>query len=432
MPASHHDWSGGLLPTIERHSMAKHNILAEYIRRYINVLMQNPRIPKLDITLIDGFAGGGAYITETGQPWDGSSLVLLKAVENAIIDINKDRREARIVNADFVFIEKKRANFQSLCRILAERGYCATNSRIKLIHDSFESRLDGLIESIKQKYGKSHRAIFVLDQYGYADVYAESIKRIFSELPNSEIFLTLAVEYIFRYRKELNSIADELCRGMRIADPHMNLLLSDVSEQGIINSQGPQKHGIMRALQRLLHDIFTRQVNARYYTPFFITSSKTWSSYWFLHLANSYRANDVVKELHWSQHNHFRHYGEAGFNMLGYDPKKDTSQIAFDFDSSAEARTRLALMDEIPQLLYSYAEKKISVRDLYIARCNETPADLRIFQAAIDQLCVDGQLEKTGRDGERRRVGTAVRADDRILIPKQLCIFDMSGQHRQG
>lgn len=430
MPAKPIDWSGDKLPIIDSHSMAKHNILSAYVRKYINVLMQNQKIPKLDITLVDGFAGGGAYETKSGQIWDGSSLVLLRAVENAILDINENRREPRLVNAEFHFIEESATNYQCLCRTLLQRGYRLPHDTITVSQGKFENHLNSLIANIKKKYGASHRVIFVLDQYGYSDVYIENIRTIFSELPNSEIFLTLAVEYILRYRRELSAVATELCRGLRIEDPHMNLLLSDIADEQIIDSSGSQKNGIMRALQRLLHDIFTKRVNARYYTPFFITSAKTWASYWFLHLANSYRANDVVKELHWTQHNHFKHYGDPGFNMLGYDPKKNVSQQAFDFDLSAEEQTRIALVDSVPRHLHACSGQKLSVRELYSARCNETPASLTIFRSAIDALVLSGEIDKEGDHGERRRIDTAVKPNDRISIAKQLKFFDLGATNR--
>lgn len=430
MPAKPIDWSGDQLPLIDRHTMAKHNILSAYVRRYINVLMQNQKIPRLDITLIDGFAGGGAYQTESAQIWDGSPLVLLKAVENAIQDINLNRREQRFVNANFHFIEKLETNYKCLCNVLHGHGYRLPHSNIRVTNGSFEDQLDSLISGIKQRYGRSHRTIFVLDQYGYGAVFLQSIRTIFSELPNSEIFLTLAVEYILRYRRELSAVATELLRGLRMDDPHMELLLSDASDDQIMGSRSSQRNGIMRALQRLLHDIFTKRVNAEYYTPFFITSEKTWASYWFLHLANSYRANDVVKDLHWSEHNHFKHYGDPGFNMLGYDPRKDASQASFDFDLSAEEQTRIALIDSVPRHLHAHSGEKLSVRDLYSARCNETPANIRIFRSAIDALCLSGEIEKEGFRGERRRIDTAVKPSDRISIAKQLRFFDLGATNR--
>jgi hypothetical protein len=78
----------------------------------------------------------------------------------------------------------------------------------------------------------------------------------------------------------------------------------------------------MLAIQTTLHEAFATQSGAAFYTPFFIKSGGSNRSYWFLHLANNARANDVVKDLHWKKSNHFKHYGRSGMRMLmlGFDP----------------------------------------------------------------------------------------------------------------
>ena len=85
-----YDWSDPLnLPTLEVHSIAKHEVLRAYISRYLEVLNLNPRIPSFKINLIDGFSGGGQYSHElTGDLCAGSPTIILDTVRDAEIAIN--------------------------------------------------------------------------------------------------------------------------------------------------------------------------------------------------------------------------------------------------------------------------------------------------------------------------------------------------------
>jgi three-Cys-motif partner protein len=56
-------------PSLDPHSKVKHQLVTDYLRRYIAVLMANERMPSLKLTLVDGFAGGGLYT-------DGANLAL--------------------------------------------------------------------------------------------------------------------------------------------------------------------------------------------------------------------------------------------------------------------------------------------------------------------------------------------------------------------
>src|SRR5262245_59442878 len=87
-----YDWSSGPAE-LEPHSLAKHKILREYIERYIPIVMRGGSIPKLRLTLIDGFAGGGEYVVsgQGGVVQKGSPLILINAVDVAKARINAKR-----------------------------------------------------------------------------------------------------------------------------------------------------------------------------------------------------------------------------------------------------------------------------------------------------------------------------------------------------
>jgi hypothetical protein len=167
---------------------------------------------------------------------------------------------------------------------------------------------------------------------------------------------------------------------------------------------------------------FTAEVGSRFYTPFFIMSRESNRPYWFLHMANNSRANDVVKALHWEVENHFLHFGGAGLGMLGYDPDADpevTGQTAFMFDDDARARTRDALLVALPARLASNHAEGVAFDDLFGEVCNETPATRELLAAAVRDLCVAGELEKKGATGERRASTTMPHGDDLVRAARQ-------------
>jgi hypothetical protein len=176
-------------------------------------------------------------------------------------------------------------------------------------------------------------------------------------------------------------------------------------------------------VQRILHHVFTNDIGSRFYTPFFIVSRRSNRPYWFLHMANNQRANDVVKVLHWEIENHFQHFGGPGLVMLGYDPHADpevTGQLPFAFDDEAERRTRISLATDLPDRITTMYGDGVPFETLFRDLCNETPATREQLAKSISELCVSGELEKVGGEGERRAPTTQPHKDDVIKRARQI------------
>lgn len=423
MPKAEYDWESGRPAALEPHSTAKHTILRKYVEEYIRILTADPRQPDFRIRLIDGFAGGGEYLVEGQREiHDGSPFVLINAVKAGEFRANESRKKAISVDASFVFVEKNRANFLYLEDALSRRLDAKTRAKVTPIQGAFEDHLDSIIRDVQTTKGRKPRCIFVLDQYGYSDVPIEMIAKIMRELPRSEVFLTLAFDWIGAYARGAKARAIRIEKSLHIA-PHLQGF-ADGSRglEEIADLPQGDEIATMRYIQRLLHVGFATQGGAMCYTPFFITSRGSNRSYWFLHLANNARANDVVKELHWTVKNHFVHYGGSGLMMLGYDPARpvdDTQQQAFGFDKSARDQTIETLLEQLPRRIREKFPRGVSFGDLYASVCNETPASMDILREPIDCLCREGELEKRGADGEERALDTKIKDGDRILLPAQ-------------
>lgn len=419
MPKKEYGWEDGALPEIAPHSLAKHRILREYVQRYLRVLTAAPGMETFRLWLVDGFAGGGEYVDRSGNRTLGSPLILLDAVRDAELSINASRSKPLRIDAEYVFVEKSPKVMAHLEQVLL--GHAPrrpSDGRIHCLTGGFEQHLDGVISRIKAR-GRAHRAIFLLDQYGYTGVPAEALRRIFQELPNAEVFLTLAVGWITAYLPDARSAADKL--GITVESL---CRLAEMGDDGF-DIGDPGGRPSLFAIQRLLHHAYTTGIGCRYYTPFFIVSRESNRPYWFLHMANSARANDVVKVLHWEVENHFAHFGHPGFDMLGYDPDQDpavTSQMAFDFTDTARDRTHVALLDEIPRRLANSHAGGVTFETLFETVCNETPATKEQLGAAIRDLCIARELEKRGGSGERRAPSTLPHDEDVVVLARQILI----------
>lgn len=429
MGKKEYSWANGNIPEIEPHSLAKHRILKEYVERYIAILMSNRKREYMHLTIIDGFAGGGVYkIPNTNELADGSPFVIVNAANRAVSSLTEGRTKPPKVDINYIFCEKKIENFSTLQSLLTEREI--ERYPVLTLHGAFEEHLDSIISRIKARKGRVHRAIFILDQYGYSAVSALTLQKIFRELPHAEVFMTMAVGWILAHKPNAEPALQEVCRALSANDPMIrSLLVGHITEEQL-SERTPQGRDAMRAVQKLLLSIFTKNVGALCYTPFFIVSRESNRAYWFLHLANSPRANDVVKELHWDVENHFIHYGGPGIDMLGYDPARRHKeyQQSFDFDRSAEQRALDALAEQLPARVCSQFSSGVPFDKLYESLCNETPASKALLRKAVNELCSAHELSKKGANGEQRSNSTEVKNNDIIYLPRQIRL-DFSASH---
>lgn len=419
MPRKEYVWSVTDPPSISPHTLAKHRILREYVQSYIRILTANPRTDRLLLNLVDGFAGGGTYVdprTRLAHP--GSPVILLDAVHGAEGAANVSRTKPLQIDARYFFVDQDASAIACLRQVLAQRQTWANEQpSVFVTQGAFEDHLDGVIEKITSR-GHAHRSIFVLDQYGYTATPPSLLRRIFASLPNAEVFLTLAVGWAIAYLPDVRAAAEKIGIGGEVLDR-----MSQDGDDGFPIDDAeirPKLH----QLQTLLKDVFTTQIGSTYFTPFFIVSRESNRSYWFLHMANNPRANDVVKDLHWKIENHFEHYGRPGLAMLGYDPDKDpdvTGQLIlpFRFDDQARTRTHGSLVESLGSRIAAISPDGIAFDHLFTQVCNETPATKAMLAAAVRDLCVAGELEKAGGQGENRAPATALKPDDIVRPARQ-------------
>lgn len=406
-----YDWSDpDNLPTLEVHSITKHEVLQAYLYRYLAVLNINPRIPTFKIFLVDGFSGGGQYVHElTGELAPGSPTIILDAVRDAEISINLKRENDLKILAKYYFIDDNPHAIKFLKEHLNATGYVEYLQDITFINGGFSDRANAVISDIESKSKKS-RAIFILDQYGYTDVPLHIIREIFRRLPNSEIVLTIATDWIIDYisdSEKSKSIIKEVG-------------LSSLSDLSIEETK--KQHAWRFIIQKKLLESFRNDSGALFYTPFFIKSNNSNRAYWLVHLSMHERARNEMIQVHWGLQNHFIHHGGAGLNMLGYDPTKDelvTGQIPmYLFDEPAKDQSLKCLEADLPSWIKNEGGHAL-FGDIIKRTVNTSPASEEMYKDALFELSQYGEIEVHTPKGRERRVSSQISTDDTIRLKKQ-------------
>ncbi|WP_167668223.1 three-Cys-motif partner protein TcmP [Roseomonas gilardii] len=392
------------LPEIGEHSKVKHDLYRQYLRRYLEELIKPRGFRQYGIEIFDTFSGGGVY-RQRGTPdlYYGSPIIILEVLHEMQQRIQENQRNVFQLNWRLHLVDANRSAHDVLRRTLAERGYVQYLGSQIILH---EGKFEGVLPNLIGRVHGRRKAIFLLDQFGYRDVPFKAISQIFESLHKPEVILTFAFDQLARWMQDYDRL-DEQLRHLGVEG--LTRETFDVAAQA--------ENGIHGLIQRLLTQSFER--TAKYYTPFFITSRKSHTAYWLVHLSTHARARDVMTTLHWAQSNQFSHYGGSGYNMLGFDPySPPPNSQGFMFDEDARSRTEWLLQEDLPKLLDKYGAP-ISFRQFFAENANHSPADSTIIRQVFAQLAEHKQVHILTADGGEKRVLSSMKPDDVLILPEQ-------------
>jgi three-Cys-motif partner protein len=404
---------GRSLPVIDPHTQVKHQLVYDYVHEYVGVLMSNANIPRLTLTLVDGFAGGGLYSAPEGTA-PGSPLLLLHAVEDAEALLNVGRDQPRGVDAQYHFVEVEPNSHEHLRHVLNAEGYASRlNQDIKLYNSRFEAVCADVVSRIKSRRG-GERAIFVLDQYAYDDVPMSILRSIFDGLAGAEVILTFNVDSLIAFLSDKPKCRAKM-REIGL-EPYIDWAQYDVLKEG------SRWRPIIQ--QQLANGILSAS-GAKFLTLFFVTplGSTPWS-YWLVHLSRKYRARDVMMNVHWDHGNSFGHSLEPGIFNIGYEARRDeaaTGQAsmflgeAHAFDSVLRGRCVATLGEELPRVIHEHRDG-IAFSDLLMGLANRTTATADLMRESLDISVRSGEILVKSAKGIARRKGASIHETD-ILIP---------------
>lgn len=235
------------------------------------------------------------------------------------------------------------------------------------------------------------------------------MRKIFRELPKAEVILTFAIDWLADFINETDSFESAL-RNLELE--HQRGLLLKLRQEHASDWRP--------SVQHLLHQHFFEKSGADYYTPFFIHSVDSHRAYWLLHFSKHSTARNAMVDLHWGMHDHFQHFGKAGFGMLlGHDPRRinEANQQSFAFDADAGKLTHQALLAEIPSRMSAFSEL-VSFKHFFNTVVNETPATKEMIAEIISELSGAREVEIFSRHRKERRAGVIIKETDLIRLPQ--------------
>ncbi len=405
------DWGKGL-PKLDIHGQAKHEILREYVISYLKVVCQQQRMPEFKIALVDGFAGGGKY--EGGE--EGSPLVLLRAVQEAEYHINCLRNPTTQVKirANHYFVEKNNNTYLFLQESIKDSEYKSRfGETLFLFKGTFREHLGEVVNHIRKVAPRGGGgAIFFLDQTGYTDVSIQDIQYIRTNLPQSEIIVTVSIDWLIDF------IGDEV--RLKSATDKMGISqYLDISE--IIRIKKEKSVEWRSIIESKFSVALKQAAKYRFFIPFFIEPEYGRRGYWLLHLSSNVRAHNVMMEVIWRNGRSMKHYGEAGLDIyqIAYKPSGLTLP-GMSFTEIEREQHKRGLIEKLPSYIWERGGGPL--KDIVENTCNKTAADLPLYKKSLLEVWNQGDIDVRGK-GFGKKKKREINDSDIIIPNKQRSFF---------
>ena len=411
--SSKFDWSGGP-PELDIHGKAKHEVLREYIISYLKVVCQQQRMSEFKIALVDGFAGGGVYKDEE----EGSPLVLLQAVDEAEFHINNYLRTSKTqinIRANHYFVEENDHNYLYLQESIKNSKYKSRfNETLFLFKGEFRRYLEAIVEHIKRIAPKGGGgAIFFLDQTGYTDVSIQDIQYIRTNLPQSEIIVTVGIDWLIDFIEDEEKLR-KVTRNIGI-DQYL-----DINE--IIRIKEEKFVEWRSVIESKFSVAFQEAAQYRFFVPFFIEPQYGHRGYWLLHLSSNVRAHNVMMEVIWGKGNYMKHYGDTGLDIyqISYKPSNQLTLPGMSFGEMQRKAHKDGLIEQLPD--YIWEKGGGPLRKIVEYTCNKTAADLPLYKESLLESWNQGDIDVRGK-GFGKKKKREIHDSDIIIPNKQMAFF---------
>ena len=331
---------------------------------------------------------------------------MLEEAEEASERLNQGRAKPLRFDCKYYFVDKETNHTEHLRKVLAERMHPIDDEKIVVINSLFQDVVGKIIEQILSRQPKAGRAIFLLDQTGFAQMPLEIIAQIFHALPAAEVILTFAADAL------TNHLSDRLSQIKAVAP----LEFTDSQIRDLIAFR---ENGEKALAQRTLRDHIRALTGATYDTPFFLRPKGSRRALWFLHLSRHPTARDVMMQVHWKSSNRFEHYGSVGFGMLGWDALRSETLPLFHFGEMEFGELRNQLLSSMPRELFSVvSEEPITVDAMRHRFANRTAARYSDLDATVLALFREREFAILDPDGKARSPAVKrLKPTDWITLP---------------
>ena len=391
-------------PKLESHSEAKLRLVRQYLHRYFARVAVAPGMEELNISLVDGFCGGGAFRWRKGEIMPGTPIIMLESVRDAENQLNLKFRKNLTINAKYFFIDKEKSNTDYLTNEIKNTDFASlvVDGSIHVTHGRFEKEYKKIIQKIRLG-ASAGRSIFLLDQCGYGDVPLSICREILEQLRGSEIILTFAIDWLIRFISDKPKF-HKAVRPLGIGKEQIKELL-----------EAKKDWNYRSVIQKILAKCLQHETGAAFFTPFFLRSQRAHSDLWVVHLSKHPAARNEMVSGHWDIQNASIHQGRGGLDMLGFRP--DSENLSFDFDDRAESLTLESLQVDIPHHMEeSVGLKEMGYYDFQCDIANKTPARLDQIDKTLHNLHGHKDIEIWTPGGKRKKPGAKLEKTDILRI----------------
>lgn len=417
-------WSsdGSKMPSVNPHTLAKHQILSTYIEHLI-ITLYGKVFPHgvQTFTFIDGFCGGGIYKdSKTKDCRKGSPPILIEAVREGF----KKSSRNHPLNVRYVFVDSKQEHIQCLKNYsMPYWGLECLTDEEEHIFKGEESELTERCEFIAGRFEdmrnycvsisslrKGH-SFFLLDPAGWDDVSIESIRAI-NEIPGSEILYTHMIEQLKRFVIGKCGVEKEKFEKLMEAEGYY-----EKSKLFDFNKPGQQMY-LRNETARLFREKgFKRLDSARYLITFaLIPKGTTQVLYYLIHMSRNITALEVIKERFCESHTmDYQYQFEVyGYGFRTFDLKSNKEQLSLEPAFYEEEYTSLTFNMNSDCLDWSIFIEKLdsqianlifNSRDgiTFIQICQKVgefnPASRAMYEQYINYLRDNGDVEIFDKDG---------------------------------
>ena len=167
-----------ILPSIQQHTKAKHEILQYHLEQWFPILGRTSQ----NLQVIDGFAGYGEY--EGGEP--GSPIIAMEAISSHSF-WGKFTGEGRIIN--FLFVDSDEEAIKHLRRKIAEASWPSAMTT-KVIHGEFEHELSRALDDLVSKQEQMPPTLAFIDPFGPAGFPMTLLQRL-AEYERIDVLINL-------------------------------------------------------------------------------------------------------------------------------------------------------------------------------------------------------------------------------------------------
>ena len=403
-----YQWGVGHVPLIKQHSINKLRLVRNYFNFYLKIVGKGGfKRSTFPLCFVDGFCGGGKYETKDGVVVDGSPFQALEAAIEFELSVNIPTPKTRN-RFLFLFIDENRQTVDFLKAEVEKWRQLNSLPADWEFHfwcGSF-SNLCGRAIELCRRHSTSERAIFFLDQYGYAAVRIQDILRIMTGLRHSEVVFTFSTDWLIDKapRTELERKLKDMGCLPRSVDSFASKIDNMSSERGETAAQSKR---------RICQKFFVKEIvenfpsdHRPYFSPYIYRSKESNKNHAILHLSWSLKAKEVMTGVQWDLADDMLHEGPGGLNAhISYGEGR-----TFFFDDPSVDRTMPDLKEQLLRRVQDLGPIPAGV--LYAKVVDSTPMTKEHIYDALEELRKEGRISATtaqGNSSQRIKDDTVVK-----------------------